>query len=169
MRSRTTCLLLAITLVVLSLTITGCSFLAKKAEEKAIQNATGGQAQVNQNNGSVTIKNGQGTFQAGGTYQWPSAMPADVPKFTYGTITAVIQSNTANNKGITVAFTNATPDAFDKYKGSLQNAGWSIQETSQSTDGFMISAGKDKRTVMVIFNTDSDKGLSGTVVYAEVQ
>ncbi|MGD0153745.1 MAG: hypothetical protein ABSC17_08310 [Thermacetogeniaceae bacterium] len=155
--------------IALSLAMAGCSMLAKKASENAIESATGGQVKVNQNNGGVTVKTDQGTYQAGSTYEWPSTMPSDVPKFSYGKITSVIQSNTATGKGISVGIENAAPDAFDKYKNDLQNAGWTIETTSQSTSGLLISASKDKRTVMASFSSSSDKGLSGAVIYSEGQ
>lgn len=155
--------------IVLSLIAGGCGYIAKRATEKTIQSATGNQVEVNQNNGSVTVKNSQGTFQAGGTYQWPSAMPSDVPQFSYGKITSVIQDNSSSNQGVEVGFNNVTPDAFDKYKNDLQNAGWTVDNTTQTTDGFLVGATKGKRTVLASFSSDGNNTFSGAVVYSTGQ
>lgn len=160
--------ILVLLVMALSMVAVGYS-LTRKAPEKAIESASGGQVKVEQNNGGVTVKTDQGTFQAGSIYEWPAQIPSDVPKFSYGKIISVVQNNTADSKGISVGIENATGDAFDNYKGDLQNAGWSIETTSQSKDVFVISATKEKRSVVATFNNSGDKGLMGAVIYSEGQ
>jgi hypothetical protein len=112
----------------------------------------------NQNGGSAANTN-QGAAQAS---QWPSQMPPDVPKFTYGTITGF--GSTSNS--IVVFINNASPDSFDKYQSDLKNAGWTIKETSQ-INGYGINAAKGERRVTVTFGSNSSSGneLQGQVLY----
>jgi hypothetical protein len=111
------------------------------------------QVQGNQNNGGGT---------GSGNIQWPSAMPADVPVFTYGTITG------ANNDilgSVQATFENVTSDAFDKYQSDLKNAGWTISNATQSAYGFEIDATIAPRTVVAMFITSKNNGLTGAVTY----
>jgi len=102
----------------------------------------------------------QGAVQAGA--QWPSQMPPDVPKFTYGTITG--SSNNVMGS-IQATFTNVTPDAFDKYQNDLKNAGWTISNAQQSANGFEIDAAKAPRGVVAMFIASKSEGLKGAVTY----
>jgi hypothetical protein len=146
--------LAALTLA-LSLAVAGCS-------KQASLPANGGQVQVNQNNGGTTRNTNQDTAQAGGTIQWPSQMPPDVPRFTYGTITG--SSNNVMGS-IQAAFANVTPDVFDKYQSDLKKAGWTISNATQSADGFEIDAAKAPRGVVAMFITSKNNGLKGAVTY----
>ena len=113
------------------------------------------QAQDGQNN-----NNGEAT--GNGSIQWPSAMPTDVPKFTYGTITG---ANNAILGNVQAAYENVTPDIFDKYQSDLKNAGWTISNATQSAFGFEIDATIAPRTVVAMFVTSKGKGLTGAVTY----
>jgi hypothetical protein len=161
MKFKCLCLVLGITLA-LSLLAAGCG---PKAAQQSAGNPSGGQVQVNQGSGGVTYKNNQETVQVGGTYQWPQAMPADIPQFTWGKITSVT-SPSDPNAAVTVEFSNVTPDAFGKYKDALTQAGWTIDpnSTSQSDSGFLISASKGVRMIICSLNA-GDQGLSGMVNY----
>jgi len=111
------------------------------------------QAQASQNNGGVT---------GSGTVQWPSAMPTDVPQFTYGTITGASNDILGS---VQAAYENVTADAFDKYQSKLKTSGWTITNGSQSAAGFEIDATIAPRTVVAMFFTSKDKGLTGAVTY----
>ena len=111
------------------------------------------QVQVNQNNGGVT-----GT----GNIQWPSAMPTDVPVFTYGTITGASNDILGS---IQAAYESVTSDAFDKYQSDLKNAGWTISNATKSAYGFEIDATIAPRTVVAMFATSKSNGLTGAVTY----
>ena len=137
----------------LSLAVAGCGTSANNSSGNAPENTTGGQAQVSQINGGVT---------GSGAIQWPSKMPPDVPKFTYGTITG---SNNNVMGSVQAAFANVTPDAFDKYQSDLKNAGWTISNATQSADGFEIDAAKAPRGVVAMFIASKSEGLKGAVTY----
>ncbi|MGA2112968.1 MAG: hypothetical protein ABSG98_12620 [Anaerolineales bacterium] len=97
-----------------------------------------------------------------GTISWPSEMPADVPQFSYGTITA--SSNNVMGH-IQATFRNVPADAYDKYQSDLKNAGWTITNATQSADGFEIDAAKAPRTVVALFIASKSGGFKGAVTY----
>lgn len=78
--------------------------------------------------------------QSSASAQWPSKMPSDVPKFTYGTITA--SSNDVYGGNVQATFADVTSDAFEKYQNDLKKAGWTISTANQSASGFEIDATK---------------------------
>lgn len=162
------CLVLVIAL---SLVITGCGKVAEKAAEKAtekaIEDSSGGKAKVDLSGDKLEIKTDEGSFKVGGTYEWPSQIPADVPKFTEGNIVSVMENTTPDGKSVFVGIENVKIDVFDKYKSELEGSGWSISMTSKSETGFLISAQKEKKNVSISFSGSSDGGYSGGVTYVE--
>ena len=97
-----------------------------------------------------------------GNIQWPSAMPADVPVFTYGTITGSNNNVMGNVQG---AYNNVPAEAFTKYQSDLKSAGWTITVANQSAYGFEIDASKGVRTVVAMFINSKSTGLTGAVTY----
>ncbi|HEX3010455.1 MAG TPA: hypothetical protein VHQ70_00270 [Syntrophomonadaceae bacterium] len=164
--------LFVITLLTMSVLVSGCGKMAEKASEKAAENAiekaSGGNAKVDlDNKGNVEIKTDEGTLKAGSN-EWPKQLPSDVPRFKDGKITSVVE-NSANEegKGIFIGIENAGLDAADKYKNELQNAGWSISSSASSPEMVMFGAQKDNREITVSFTISDGKLASGGVTYAE--
>ena len=118
-----------------------------------VPTTTATQVPVNQNTGTAT---------GSSNIQWPSAMPADVPVFTYGTITG---SSNDILGSIQAAYENVTTDAFDKYQSDLKNAGWTISNATQSAYGFEIDATITPHTVVAMFVMSKNNGLTGAVTY----
>ena len=100
--------------------------------------------------------------QGGENFQWPAKMPADVPKFTFGTITGASDNIMGN---VQAAYKNVPADAFDKYQSDLKGAGWTIANARQTPDGFEIDAAKGKRGVVAMFIASKNDGLKGAVTY----
>ena len=97
-----------------------------------------------------------------GNIQWPSAMPADVPVFTYGTITGSNNNVMGNVQG---AYNNVPAEAFTKYQSDLKSAGWTVTVANQTAYGFEIDATKGVRTVVAMFINSKSTGLTGAVTY----
>jgi flagellar basal body-associated protein FliL len=92
--------------------------------------------------------------------QWPSAMPADVPQFTYGTITGA--NNNVMGK-VQATFSNVSSDAFNKYQSDLKDAGWKI--TSAAPDQSEIDAAKSSHSIVLMFLNSAKNGLKVTLTY----
>ena len=101
-------------------------------------------------------------MKVGGTYEWPKTIPSDVPKFTYGKITSVMETNADKGKSFFIGYENIDVASYDKYKGELESAGWKITMTSKSEDGYLIMGTKEKRSVMASFSNKD-----GAVTYTE--
>lgn len=157
--------LLIMTLLSLSLFMTGCQSAAEKATEKAIEQSTGGQAKVDVDKDQVTVKTDEGTTTIGGTNQWPDKMPADVPKFNSGKIVSATVSNTTDNGlGIWVGIEGTSMDDLTKYTNQLEAAGWKIESTTTMTDGYMVTASKGEQTLLVSFSKSNDT-FGGAIMY----
>jgi len=79
-------------------------------------------------------------------------MPADVPIFTYGTITG---SNNNVMGGVQATFGNVTANASASYQTDLTNAGWNVYNVAP--DGSEIDADKGARGVRVMFMSNGTK------------
>ena len=87
-----------------------------------------------------------------GKIQWPSAMPSDVPIFTYGTITG---SNNNIMGSVQATFGNVAANASANYQNDLKNAGWNVYDVA--VDGSEIDADKGQRGVTVMFTSNGTK------------
>ncbi|NMC27643.1 MAG: hypothetical protein GYA42_05795 [Syntrophomonadaceae bacterium] len=162
-----TLVLAVIAVLTFSAFLGGCEKAAEKATEKAIEQSSGGDAKVDLDKNQVTIKTDQGTTTVGETTQWPSKMPADVPKFKYGKITAVSETTTAD-KGVAefIAIEGVALADLTKYTSELESAGWKIEATTTMTDGYMVSAVKGEQNLVVSFSK-GDKDFSGGIYYTQ--
>lgn len=164
--------LVVLSIFVLSIFVSGCGKatekVSEKATEKAIENATGGQAQVDLSKNEVTVKTDEGTTKIGGTNEWPSRIPSDVPKFTAGKITSVSESTPASGGyQVMVGIEAASMADIEKYKGQLEASGWKVTATTKTEDGYMVASEKDKRNVIESFTGKTDSGFSGGIYYTE--
>jgi len=106
------------TLLVVMFIIAGCSGGSTKTSVSTTINATMSSLT------SSTVASTSPAATPSSNIQWPSAMPAAVPIFTYGTITG---SNNNVNGTVQVTFDNVTDaGAPGKYASDLVNAGWGI-------------------------------------------
>ena len=161
--------------------ISGCSLIgdkvgekaAEKAIEKSIESSSGGNAKVDiSKDGSmeITSKDGSGSMKVGSTYDWPSNLPGDVPKFSSGKITAVVENANEEEKSWMVMLEGVPAGAGEAYKTAAEQAGWKITFTTKSADGSISFAGeKDNRNLSLVLTADSssEKGISGWVAYTE--
>ncbi len=164
--------MVVLSIFILSVFVSGCGKAAEKASEKAtekaIENATGGQAQVDLSKNEVTVKTDEGTTKIGGSNEWPSRIPSDVPKFSAGKITAISESTPASGGyQVMVGIEGASMTDIEKYKSQLESAGWKITATTKTEDGYMVSSEKEKRTLIESFTGKTDQGFSGGIYYTE--
>lgn len=177
MKKKTATVLLISIFVLSCLMVSGCSLITdkigEKATEKAVESAmeqSGAKdAKVDINKGEMEFKTDQGTMKVGGTYEWPSTIPSDVPKFGSGKITMTSESSTADGKAMMVYYEGVDAAAGDTYKAALEQAGWKITTVNKTADGsYMLLAEKDKRNVNLVLAADSsNKGIGGWVAYNE--
>jgi len=130
------------------------NYLARKAGDKIasslLSGATGGNVDVSSGGNGVNITGNGETLQAGDQAKWPSDMPAVVPKFTYGTISASVKTTT-NGNAWSVIYDKVTDGALDKYKNELTAKGWT--EDAQTNLGIantlMMTSGNYQLTLAV--------------------
>ena len=100
------------------------------------------------------------------TARWPSEIPPDVPKFTYGRIT----SFAGNRCYMQVRIADPTADCFDNYQRDLKKAGWEIVAASHSANPENIMIMAHNRTssihLQLFPNDKKPKQLIGSIVYS---
>jgi hypothetical protein len=144
-----------------------CKSREKAAEdmaEKAIEQATGGKAQVDLQSGSVKVKTDQGEVSWGETAAWPDDLSSDVPKFTYGKITGIVRASEGGVKHWTLALAEMESDGLTKYINTLKSEGWSIVMDARSAEGGTVVAEKGKFNLTIGY---SESGKAGSLYASE--
>lgn len=168
MAVRLTRLLAVSALAAVTLSASGCGFIAQKAaekaSEKAVEDATG--AKVDLDDDKVTIESTSGAFSFGGDQKLPDGFPKDVPVREGAKIVSSM-TNTAEN-GDTWIVNYETADApaaiYDWSLEQLEAEGWKVEVKAQQDSGGMISATKDTRRVSVTLGESNEEGMKTTVV-----
>ena len=161
---RTSSPLLAAALVLTSaLALTGCKRISEKVEEKAIQNQTGGQ--VDLQNGSLTIKSDAGTVVVGTSSKLPDDFPKAVPVYPGAKVEMAAKSS---QNGKTVwSLTLETGDAHDKVAAFYKSGMSAFKETSSmkmgDSDMNVWQSAQYDVTLMVATGSDQKTTLSMTV------
>ncbi|MCU0679487.1 MAG: hypothetical protein MUC28_03535 [Planctomycetes bacterium] len=143
----------------LALTLSACGSPSKQASEriaeKAIEDATGGQADVDINNNEVNVETEEGSFRAGEEVDLPADFPSDV--YVYGgTIKAVITNN--NPKGHTVSIETADEAAKVKtaYEEKMREGNWDITGTMDFGGTISLAGQKGDRNLSVMIGQNEE-------------
>jgi len=157
-KNNTLTIVLIVVGVIIILGIGGCvaaGFVAKKAAEGLVRNATGGVVNVN-NDGSVKLSDGDTSINAGETASWPADMPSDVPKPTFGQVK--MSSKIASEKAWNVVLENVSADQFKSYTALLKTKGW----VSDAETEFVVSIAQFKKDdwALTVTHDPSSNGLS---------
>lgn len=105
--------------------------IGERLGEKILEKGTGGKVDIN--NGSVTFTGKEGKMEVGTSAKWPEDMPADVPNFTAGEITAAVRINNASTNGWSVIIKDVEAGSVGDYTKQLETTGW--KTTSQVNFG----------------------------------
>jgi len=142
--------------VILMLSVTGCAKAAEKVTEKAIENASGGDANVDisNNGGTVQVQTDQGSATFGGG-EIPDSIDVDLP--SGGNVVSSIEADSgatvmveypdANFDDIVAtlqSWVDAQPDdytAFTSSGGGIQNQTWASDTTAISVQTCTTTSG----------------------------
>lgn len=157
-------------LIVGGLALAGQSLSSKVSDkvgenliEAAIKSETGGQANVNVDDGSVTVTSDDGTISFGGGTSLPNGFPTNVPTPDNATLTGSF-SGTEDEKttySLVYTVTQNTTTASEAYQTELKNAGFTVTSSgSASTGGSSYSgfeATKDTTNINVAVAGDTQQ------------
>ena len=129
--------------------------IAEKAMEKAIEDETGGSADVDvRADGSMEVTTEEGTFQTGNSM--PEDWPKDVPVYAGATVqfsgTASPENGQRGSAVVLVTADSAT-DVAAFYKETLKENGWTVQSTMEAQGTIIFSAEKDDRVFSFLTTT----------------
>ena len=150
--------------LLLPMFLTACQSPAQKVSEKAsenmaekvLENATGGQADVDIEGENVTVKTEEGNVQVGEQI----SLPADFPKDVYvyeGAIKAVINNTAAKGYTVSVETDKAITDVKAAYEKKIVEDGWEKTGVMDFGESVSISGTKDSRTLSVMIGKSGDK------------
>ena len=139
-----------------TLTLAACSGKSAQEQiaEKALEKATGHKADVNLEQGKVTVKTGDGQSEIsyGPEGSWPKDLPADVPAFAQGKVKGVTRSTHEGKQSWNVILEAIETGALQSYGKKLEAAGWKSLSTITTGEGGMVQATKGNLMVMAMFS-----------------
>lgn len=146
----------------------GCSTddLADKVSEKVAEAGSGGDVDVDSENGEVSFESGDGSTKVQvGTAELPEGWPADIPLPADYELTQSVSTTNTNSPTFSIGGTLAD-DATEVFKGITDEfvaAGWT--ETTKMTNTFdggeNSNASYENGSWEVIFSTSSIDGVDG--------
>jgi len=156
-------LILTIILALGVLGLAGCGkSLSDRITESLIEKSTGGQADVNTNDGNIKI-NVEGTsIETGNNVSLPKDFPSDVYLPSNNLLSAM-----TSEKSYTISLeVKETPaEIFAIYKQKVANSGWKIVTSGDFGGMQTISAEKDNRILSIIVSPGQESRT--TVVLSE--
>jgi len=107
----------------------------------------------------VTYSGEGGSFEISEGGKWPTDLPTDVPKFTYGTVKATAKTTTNGKGSWSITIENVQSDAYTKYVSDLKAAGWQEKTTSSVSGINYIDVAKGGY-YLIFSNNESEKTAS---------
>jgi hypothetical protein len=120
------------------------------AAEQALERMAGGDADVDYDDGEVTVRTDEGEWSTGGDV--PSGWPSDVPVYRGAKVVSSASSNpSTGEKGYYLALQSSdAPDAVAEfYKRELAANGWTIRGTTTVNGGTYVGAEKGGRDLAI--------------------
>jgi hypothetical protein len=142
-----------VSLALLSLALAGCgSSVAEVAVEKAIEQETGGEADVDLDlDGGMRIETEDGVVVIGAKVL-PSDWPTDVPVYPGATVVSSTKATPADDEmshALTLTTTDPPATVLTTYTTALKADGWKIGATATIGESIVLSATKEDRQVGV--------------------
>lgn len=130
---------------------------AEERAEKAIEEQTGGEADVSIKDDKISIESQEGSFEISqGT---KLEMPKDFPDDVFVLDDPQISVSSSNNELQSLVYTSKLDEAraVDDYKKEMADKGWESESSIQTPQGTMLAFKKgDTRSVMVSISKQDD-------------
>ncbi|MDN5746437.1 MAG: hypothetical protein L0H31_15150 [Nocardioidaceae bacterium] len=147
--------------------VTGCSAIADKAGEKAVEKgmeaAGGGDVDIDSDgDGKVTIESDEGSMEFGGS-ELPEGFPDEVPLPDDFTLDSSMSMGTDEDQSFTLLFSSPEADVkqtYDDLKSRAEGAGFEIVSTNSMSgddiDMRTLTMSSDEWNAIVAVSADSD-------------
>ncbi len=144
--------LFIVTLLAFAVILSGCGKkTVEKKAETAIEDATGGQADVDIDKNSMTINTDAGSLQIGDTASIPADFPDDV-HVADGTVKTAMQLTENDGFSLSLESSDSVADLKTEYENNLASDGWETTMSLELQGVVTMSAEKDDRIVSVIIS-----------------
>lgn len=153
-------------LIVFSLfSLTACSQAAEKITEQIIEDNASGDVDVDLEDGSVNITDGDGNqFAAGDSIPLPDNWPADIPTYD-GNLTTVSIDKNGGSVLASWRTEDSLSDAYESYNAALESAGFALTSDTTQTDYRMTTY--ESSTYSVLLSISFVDGVTTVSVIAD--
>jgi hypothetical protein len=139
---------------------------AENIAEKALEKSTGGKANVDINQGNVSVDTKEGSMKTGENVSLPADFPSDVYVYE-GSIKSVITNNEQNGFNVTIETDKPIAEVKAAYMDKIVSGGWEKTGTMDVGDTISIGAKKDNRSLSVMISSSDGKTMIILGVYEQ--
>lgn len=145
--------------------VSGCgqTMVTEKIIENQLEKNLGGNTNVDLDNGSVNIKNEDGsTMQVGGKVSLPEGFPSDVYVLD-GELISAMKNVVGMGYQVSLKTNKQISEIQSVYEGKMKENGWQMQQTLNMGGILMLSGKKDARNMTVSVSAGGEE-IEGNVV-----
>jgi hypothetical protein len=144
---------------VAALLLAGCFSPTENAIERAIEQETGQNADVDiRADGSMKVETADGSMETGGDV--PSDWPSDAPAYPGATVSFSAKKNPTDGSAgtaLSLVTDDTTAEVVDFYTNALKNNGWAVQGTMNAGPTTIMAATKGTRNISIMIAAANDK------------
>jgi len=162
--SKTTVIVIVVIVVLLVLSVGGWLVsryvfgrIAETATEGIIGGITGSDVDIDKNGNTASVSSDDGSFSMSSNSEWPADMPAEIPRFTAGTVDGSAKSTSDGKSGWSISFTKVAVGGYDSYRQTLLSGGWTESSTVTS-DSKMSTMENDQYYLIFTVNETESTG-----------
>lgn len=131
---------------------------AERVVEEAIEAETGGEADVDANSGTVTLRGEEGAVTFAGSdggVELPDDFPDTIPVYPDALAIQYVSTGDGVQAGFRVDA--AVGDVRDWYLEQLEDKGWEIQMNAVTPDGGMLAAELEGETLSLMMGSEENE------------
>lgn len=158
----------AVVVAGVGLALAGCGSAAENLTERAIEEAGGGQVDVemDEDGGSFSVQgeDGEGSYQVSGDGSMPDDWPEDIP-LPDGQVMGSSSFSDDNGEflGLQLRVESSPEETIATVEGGLQDAGWEEQSRFEQDSGVTVQYVKDQNRAVSISVSEAEGGASLSV------
>ncbi|MFH1680368.1 MAG: hypothetical protein ABIH26_06960 [Candidatus Eisenbacteria bacterium] len=133
---------------------------AEEMVERMIEKSGGEDADVDVDEGKITMKSKDYEMESAEATEWPDDLPGDVPRFSYGKVERIarMEAKAEGARSFNIWLRDVDADAASKYMADLEKAGWETMQVDMGDKGGMVSGQKGEIAVNFMHSKEESRG-----------
>ncbi len=139
--------------------LSACQSATDKAVENAVEDATGGDVDVDTSENRVAININGSSWEAGDSVSLPANFPEDI-YVAEGTVKVAMATDQEQGFSVSLESSKSVSEAKTLYQDELADDGWKLTGGADIGDAASVFATKDNRSLTVSMGPNTEKTLT---------